>query len=165
VRVYLPATLTRLEQWLGAGAAQLDPDGVGCAVTPTLREWYYAADADELEHVAQLAAAAESLALLAADPAAPRRRVVIAADVDDAAISFLPERGRAAVAVRTPTPLARWGSALVDDAGAEPVVVAAVGSLGAAAAGDDDAQFALDEAEAYELGWYAVQELRHLLAP
>jgi hypothetical protein len=164
VRVYLPATFTRLAQWLDAGQAQLDPDGVGCAVTPALRESYYEADLDELEHVAQLEAAVESLRLLAADPTAPRRRVVVAADVDDSVATPAPERGRAAVIVPDPMPLARWGSALVDDAGAEPVVATAVGSLAAAAAGDDDARFALDEAAAYELGWYAVQELRYLLS-
>jgi hypothetical protein len=42
------------------------------------------------------------------------------------------------------------------------VVNPAVAGLDAAARGDDDAQFALDEAQAHELGWYAVQELRYL---
>jgi hypothetical protein len=39
-----------------------------------------------------------------------------------------------------------------------------VRALPAAAAGDDDAAFALDDAAAVELGWYAVQELEILLA-
>jgi hypothetical protein len=164
VRVFLPTTFTRLAQWLDDGQARLDPDQVGCAVTPALRESYYEADLDALEHVAQLEAAAESLQLLAADPQAPRRRVVVAADVDDTAAVASPDRGRAAVVVREPVPIAQWGSALVDDADAEPIVAEAVGNLAPAAAGDDDARFTLDEAAAYELGWYAVQELRHLLS-
>lgn len=162
MRVYLPATLTRLEQWLDTRSAG---SGLAYAVTPALREWYYDADADELEHAAQVAAAAGALELLAADHAAPRRRVVIAADVEDSTVSPEPSRGRAVVTLRDPVPMSRWGSALVDDRNAALVVDAAVASLAAAADGDADAQFALDEAEAYELGWYAVQELPHLLAP
>jgi hypothetical protein len=165
VRLYLPATLPRLARWLEAGAAQLDADGpgaLGFAVTPTLREWYAEADLDELEHAAQLAAAAGAIELLAADPEAPRRRLVIAADLDDALVTQLPDRGRAAVTTGVTIPRKRWGSALVDDADAVPVVEAAVRQLAAAKSGDDDAQFALDEADAYELGWYAVQELDFL---
>jgi hypothetical protein len=166
VRLYLPATLPRLARWLEAGEAGLDADGPGdlaFAVTPALREWYYEADLDELEHVAQLAAAAGALELLAADPAAPRRRLVIAADVDEVLISPAPGRGRAAVTTGVTIPRKRWSSALVDDLDAAGAVEAAVANLAAASAGDDDAQFAVDEAQAHELGWYAVQELRYLL--
>jgi hypothetical protein len=165
VRVYLPATLPLLTQWLAAGEATMAataPGDLGYAVTPTLREWYREADLDELEHAAQLAAAAGSLELLAADPAAPPRRIVVAADVEDSAVSPAPERGRACVRVAGPVAVARWGSGLVDDDGAAAVVEPAAQAVAAAAAGDDDAQFMLDEADAHELGWYAVQELRRL---
>jgi hypothetical protein len=47
----------------------------------------------------------------------------------------------------------------VDDLLAVPDVSAAVDALGAAAAGDDDAQFLVDGAEGHELMWYATQEL------
>jgi hypothetical protein len=166
VRLYLPATLPRLARWLDAGEAQLDADGPGelaFGVTPTLREWYHDADHDELEHAAQLAAAMVALELIAADPDAARRRLVIAADIDDALVSPAPDRGRAAVTTTVRIPRKRWRSALVDDVDAASVVGAAVTNLAAARSGDDDAQFTLDEAEAYELGWYAVQELRYLL--
>jgi hypothetical protein len=166
VRLYLPATLPRLARWLAAGEAQLDADGPGelaFAVTPTLREWYHDADHDELEHAAQIAAAMVALELIAADPDAPRRRLVIAADIDDSLVSPASDRGRAAVTTTVTIPRKRWGSALVDDGDAAPVVSAAVTNLAAARSGDDDAQFILDEAEAHELGWYAVQELRYLL--
>ena len=53
----------------------------------------------------------------------------------------------------------RWASALVDDVAAEPAVVAAVALLRDAVRLADDVDFALGEAEAAELGWYAVQEL------
>ena len=43
------------------------------------------------------------------------------------------------------------------------VISAAATALGGAAAGDPDASFAVDEAEATELGWYAVQEFDDLL--
>jgi hypothetical protein len=163
VRIYLPATLARLERWLAAGEATLDPDGPGAlayTVTPTLREWYYEADLDELEHAAQRAAAAGSLPLLAADPTASRRRVVVAADIDEAAVVAESAAGRAAATIRVPIPVNAWASALVDDPDVGPVVELAVTSLPAAAGGDPDAQFALDDAEATELGWYGIQELR-----
>jgi hypothetical protein len=167
VRVYLPATLPRLAGWLAQGAARLAqarPGDLAYAVTPTLREWYREADLDELEHAAQVAAAAGALDLIAADRATPRRRAVVAADIDDTAFAPASDRGRAAVTLAGPVPVSRWGSVLVDDLDAAAIVDAAVSALDAAAAGDEDARFALDEAEARELGWYAVQELPDLLA-
>jgi len=161
LRVYVPATVPLLAQWLAAGQATATAPAF--AVTPTLREWYYEADIDELEHAAQSAAAVGALRLLAADPAAPSRRIVIAADLDEGGWSPDPDSGRAAVRLAGPVPMARWGSALVDDAGAADVVRSAAAQVLAADAGDEDAQFEVDEAESYELGWYAVQELRYLV--
>ncbi|MBV9872781.1 MAG: hypothetical protein JO214_19370 [Frankiaceae bacterium] len=163
MRVYLPATLPLLRQWLVADAAAVS--GPAFAVTPELREWYFEADLEELEHAAQTAAATEALRLIAADPAAAPRRIVIAADVDDGAVSPDPTAGRAAVAVSGPIPRARWGSALVDDETAAPVVRSGAARITAADAGDADAQFEVDEVEAHELGWYAVQELQVFAQP
>ena len=53
----------------------------GFAVTPALREAYASGDAEELEYAAMTEAARASLRLLAADPAAPPRRVVLAAEM------------------------------------------------------------------------------------
>lgn len=131
-------------------------------MTGALREWYREGDGEELEYVAGLAAATAALSLLADDPGAPRRRVVLAVEVDDSAVRPGGDEP-AAVDVSGPVPKARWASALVDDEGASAVVATAIANLDAAAAGDDDAAFALDEAAAYELNWYAVQELTHLL--
>jgi hypothetical protein len=167
VRVYLPATLPLLTMWLAAG--QIMPvdgepgtESVAYAVTQTLRESYVDADLDELEQAAQIAASIGSLELLAADPAAPRRRVVVAVDVGDHFVTPDPQRGRAVVRVAGAVPMASWASALVDEPAVDEVVEAAIAALQRVAAGEADPQFAIDEAGAHELGWYAVQELRHL---
>lgn len=167
VRVYLAATVTRMEQWLAAGEARLDPEEVAHAVTPALREWYREADEEELEYAAARAAARGSLRLLADEPMAPRRRVVVAAEVADADVAVVggvvSGEPRAAVAVGVPVEVSRWASALADDEEADGVVSVAASALARAELGDDDAKFAVDEADAYELGWYAVQELPQLL--
>ena len=82
MRVYLPTTLTALACLLHTGAIEPAPVR-GFAVTPALREWYATGDLEELEYVAMAHAARASLRLLADDPQAPRRRVVLAADVPD----------------------------------------------------------------------------------
>jgi Family of unknown function (DUF6912) len=56
-------------------------------------------------------------------------------------------------------PLAAVAAAQLDDVEAELAVVAAIEALPAADAGDDDAQFALDEVEAHELLWYDSSEV------
>lgn len=159
MRVYLPATVPLLTVWVAAGHAAPGPAG---AVTAGLREWYREGEADELEYAAQRVAARMSLELLAETPDAPRRRVVLAVDVPDDDVAVIDEP-RGAVAVGAATPRASWASALVDDEEADVVVSAAATALGGAAAGDDDAAFAVDEADATELGWYAIQELDGLL--
>jgi hypothetical protein len=161
MRVYLPATIPLLRDWLAAGTAVAG--SAAYAVTPSLREWYREGDAEELEHAASSLAAVAALGLLAADAGASPRRVVLAVDVaDDEGSPDHHERG--AVRLRGAVPSARWASALVDDAAAEPAVSAAVRLLRDPAASPDDVDFALGEAEAAELGWYAVQELPFLLA-
>lgn len=159
MRVYLPATLPMLAQWVADGHAC--PCLAG-AVTPGLREWYREADTDELEYAAQRVAARLSLELLADDPGAPRRRVVVAVDVPDDDVAPVDDP-RGTVAVGVGAKRAWWASALVDDEESDVVVSAAATALGAAAAGDEDAAFTVDEADATELGWYAVQELDQLL--
>jgi hypothetical protein len=54
-------------------------------------------------------------------------------------------------------------SAHVDDDAAREAVAAAADAVVAADLGDDDAQFAVDEAEGHELQWYATQELPGLV--
>jgi hypothetical protein len=165
MRVYLPTTLPGLAAAHGVGG--LHPGTAplaGHAVTPAVREWYVAGDLEELEYAALTEAAEASLRLLAADPAAPRRRVVVAADLPDVAVRPAGgQRFRSAVEVAGLVRLASIASVHVDEAQSEPVVAAALGALEAADAGDDDARFLLDEAEAAELLWYDVSELPDLV--
>src|ERR1700689_936998 len=87
MRVYLASTLPGLAKILADG--QVGPAPLAAfAVTPALREAYASGDDEELEYMAMLAAARQSLRLLEADPAAPRRRVVLAADVPESQVSW-----------------------------------------------------------------------------
>ncbi|MEZ3182844.1 hypothetical protein KYY02_30555 [Streptomyces pimonensis] len=167
MRVYVPLTLPGLAEAYRTGALG-DGPFLAYAVTPALREWYLSDDIEELEYAALSRAALASLRLLAADAGAPRRRVVVAVDVPDAAASADPDRGldptalgevRVAGALR----LAEAAAVHVDAADAEADVTAAADALPAADRGDDDAQFTVDGAEDHELLWYATQEIPHLL--
>lgn len=164
MRVYLPATLPAVAGLLRDGKVR--PTPVRCyAVTPALREWYASGDVEELEYVAMTHAARESLRLLAADPSAPRRRVVLAAEVTDDQVTVTGGFDDPAVVVIGGQILLRdIVSGHVDDPSASPDVAAAVVALDAADAGDEDARFAVDGAEGYELAWYATQELADLAA-
>ena len=135
----------------------------GFAVTPSLREAYASGDEEELEYAALTEAARASLRMLAEDPAAPPRRVVLAAEIPAEQVHWDArdkEPGRVLIAAAVP--INRLASAHVDDAEAAPDVRAAAQALPAADAGDEDAKFAVDGAEGYELGWYATQELSDL---
>jgi hypothetical protein len=157
VRVYLPSTLAALAAALRTGSVE---SPLAYAVTPALREWYTEGDEEELEYAATTAAARASLRRLA--DGVPRR-VVLAADVPEAAVRPAPDVDRAAVRLRDPVQLSQVASALVDDPAAEPDVRSALGSLAAADAGDEDAGFTVDAVEDHELGWYAAQELSVLV--
>jgi hypothetical protein len=135
----------------------------GFAVTPALREAYASGDEEELEYAALTEAARASLRMLAADPAAPSRRVVFAAEIPAEHIRW-DARGNepARVQIDAAVPLARLVSAHVDDLAAAADVRRAVDALPAADTGDDDAKFAVDSAEGHELGWFATQELPDL---
>ncbi len=162
MRVYLPSTLPALARLVRLATVS-PPPLRGFAVTPALREWYSSGDVEELEYVALTQAARASLRLLAADPAAPRRRVVLAAELAaDTIVSVAGFDEPAVVEVKVPVTIREIMSGHVDDPLAVSDIAAAVTALPAADAGDDDAQFAVDGAEGYELMWYATQELPHL---
>ena len=163
MRVYLPSTLPVLAGVLAKGVAGPAPLRA-FAVTPALREAYASGDDEELEYVAMLAAARESLRLLAADPDAQRRRVVLAADVPQAEVTWQAyDDEPAAVVIGADVPVSAMASGHIDEPGAEEDVAAAADASFAADAGDEDAAFTVDSAEGHELAWYATQELEYVL--
>jgi hypothetical protein len=162
VRVFLASTLPDLAKALDAG--QIGPGPLpGFAVTPALREAYASGDEEELEYAALNEAARASLRLLAADPGAPARRVVLAAEIPADQVRWdVTDEEPARVVLGQPVPMAWLASAHVDAAEAGADVRSAAEALPAADAGDEDAQFTVDGAEGHELGWYATQELPYL---
>ncbi|MEU6894325.1 hypothetical protein ABZ934_21460 [Streptomyces sp. NPDC046557] len=165
MRVYVPLTLSGLAEVHKAG--ELGPAPLRAyAVTPGLREWYVSDDIEELEYAALSRAAEASLRLLAADPAAPRKRVVVAVDVDDKAAVAVPgldeaTLGQVSLAGTVRLTVAAAVHVDADDASAD--VEAAAGAVEAADGGDDDARFVVDGAEDHELLWFGVQEIPGLL--
>src|SRR6185437_2332829 len=163
MRVYLPATTASLHALLRTGALA-DPPLTGFAVTPGLREHYLDDDIEELEYAASAQAARASLRLLAADPTAARRRMVVAADVEDSAIVVRDDLEIGVIRVQVPVVLAWCASVHCDDADAEATVAQAAELVDAADLGDAEAEEKVDDASGFELCWYATQEIEHLLA-
>ena len=162
MRVYLPATTSVLRTLVDEGA--LPGPHTVFAVTPQLREFYERsdeADVEELEYAALLGAARASLRLIDVDPTAARRRVVVAADVPDAAVRPIDDvdTDRGAARVDADVRIRDVASAHIDGAEAEDDVRAAVNVVLEADLGSEDAQFVVDQAEGHELAWYASQEM------
>lgn len=162
MRVYLPATSTELRRLVDEGAIG-DPPMTAFAVTPALREWYIEGDTDELEYAALREAAVASLRLLDGDPRAWRRRVVVVAEVPDAQVSVRDDLDRGVVQIAAPVAARQVAAVHVDDNEASEVIAAAAAAVTAADLGAQPAQDAVDDAEGFELSWYASQELPDLL--
>jgi hypothetical protein len=162
VRVYVPATVPMLAGLRAAGSLGAGPT-TAHAVTPALREWYAEGDEEELEYVAFTRAAQAALRLLRHDPSAPRRRVVVSADVPSADLQPADvELGSSTVRLAKPVALSEVAAIHVDGPAAADEVAAAAERVEEAIAGDPDAQFTVDGAEDHELEWYAVSELDQL---
>jgi hypothetical protein len=165
--VYLPATTSVLRTLVDEG--RLPGPHTAFAVTPALRDHFALSDAEadteELEYAALLTAARASLRLLDNDPLAPRRRVVVAADVPDGSVAPMddPHVERGAARVAAEIRMQDVASVHIDGAEAEDDVRAAVNVVLEADLGSDDAQFVVDQAEGHELAWYASQEVGALL--
>jgi len=146
MRLYLPATATDLHSPTGISPRWAH------AVTAALRAELPDEDDEGLEMAATLAAADESVRLVAADRSVPRR-VVVAADVPDDAVQVPEVLGEeqlpTAVEVVSPVAWGKVASLHVDEQ-------AASADVAAAAAGDDDA---LERAADRDLLWYDVVEL------
>ena len=162
MRVYLAFTMPTLAKLLVDAQTGASPVR-GYAVTPALREWYSSGDEEELEYVAMTQAARASLRLLLADPSAPPRRVVLAADLPEGqVVSVAGFDEPALVEIRAAVGLRDVVSGHVDDPRASPDIRAAIAALPASDDGDADARFTVDGAEGHELLWYATQELADL---
>ncbi|GAB3448237.1 hypothetical protein GCM10027570_21560 [Streptomonospora sediminis] len=155
MRVYLPSTFPGLAAALDTGAVG-EPGGApltAFAVTERLAG-PEGGDDEELEYEALRGAAEASLRLLGADPGAPRRRAVIAAEAPDKIVGPAPAGGAdhpAAVTITGTVPLKRVAAVHVDDPAAEEAVAAAI-------AAEDP-----DRTDEHELLWYATQELPDIL--
>ncbi|WP_213453632.1 DUF6912 family protein [Rhizomonospora bruguierae] len=160
IRVYLPATVPSLAVLREQGELVAP---VAHAVTPALREWYVEGDEEELEYVAFTRAAQDALRLLRRDPTAPRRRVVISADLPSEAVGRTDgELGSSSVRPLAPVTLRQVAAVHVDGPAAVEDVAVAAEVVEQAIAGDPDAQFTVDGAEDHELEWYDVSEIETL---
>ena len=119
------------------------------------------ADEEELEYAALMAAAYDSLVLIA-ETGDQARRVVVAADVDDAAVEVVGGDDVSLVRVAVEVPLGRCSAVHVDDAHADGEVALAVARLPEAEAGDGQALAAVSLVQ-LELLWFATQEIPDLL--
>jgi hypothetical protein len=162
MRIYLPATSTILRELQSSGGLGPAPL-TGFAVTPGLRDWYAEGDLDELEYAAFSEAARASLRLLDADPSAARRRVVVVAEMPDGEVSVHDDLDRGVIRVARSPQLPDIASVHMDDADAQESVSAATTAIVAADLGDESAQDIVDDADGFELSWYATQELDRLL--
>ena len=145
--VFLPSTVPAL----AAALAERRVDGA--PLTAFTADPGPGSDTEEAEYEAMYAAAEGSLRLLGEDPDAPRRRVVLAAEVPDDLVEHEGRAGHGAARVRVTgaVPYKKFRSAHVDDPEAVDDIAAAVADPGS------------DAAEEHELMWFAVQELRHLV--
>jgi hypothetical protein len=162
MRVYVPATSTTLAGFADSGA--FEPPITAFAVTPGVREWYRDEDQDELEYAAHGQAVRASLRMVDADPTAVRRRMVLSFDVEDAKVTVRDDLDRGAVVVDAPLRRGALASVHVDDRDAESTVARAAAVVLEADLGSDRSQDVVDDAEGFELAWYAPQELEEVLA-
>ena len=161
--MYLPSTLTAARSVV---TTRQVPPGTAFAVTPAVREWYSQSDLEEMEYAVLCDAARASLRLIDADPAAPPRRLVFAAEVDERIVRIRDDLERGAVEVTEPVPLSAVRAVHTDDPAdteAHQAVAAAAAAIVEADLGSEDAAFTVDNAEGFELLWFATQELPDLL--
>ena len=159
MRIYVPTTVAGLAALHGTG--RLAPAPISAhAVTPALRASWAGADDEELEYAVLMAAAFDSLQLIAATAGEPRR-VVVVADADAADVTAA-EDDVTAVRVATDILISRCSAVHVDDADAEGEIVLALGRLPDAEAGDERALADVSLVE-HELMWFATQEIPDLL--
>lgn len=156
MRVFLPLTWSMLAALAATGATAAALPAY--AVTTAVRDALPMADEDELDYAALLAAGEHCLALLAAAPAEPARRIVVVAVLDDQDVQPEAAQRPGAVQVGAPVALTRITAVFVDEPAAVPAVRTAIDRLRGPG---DQVEQTLQE---HELLWYAGQEIADLLA-
>lgn len=159
MRVYIPATLSMLERFVGDGVLQ-PLGGTAFAVTPALREAYSHGDDDQLGEVAIAEAALASLRLLASEPESRPRRAVL---IVDANATPRPHLDHAVVHIDGPVSMDQVAAVYVDNVEAESAVQAAVAVIDEADLGDEDAELTVGDAQDHDLAWYDRSELPFLI--
>jgi hypothetical protein len=164
MRVYIPATLPMLQEFVDDGFFQ-PRAGTAFAVTPALRESYAEGDDEDLAEVALGEAALASLRLLSAEPEGdlPLRRAVVVADAPADKVTLRPDLDDAVVRVSGRLTMDQVAAVYVDNAEAEPAVRAAIAVIDEADFGDEDAELTVGDAQDHALAWYATQEVPFLL--
>ncbi len=155
MRLYVPVTLAEIDALTGP-TMTLETRGAHAA-TPALVAELAAEgvdDLEEVEYVAQLAAADDSLVLVAADPAVPWLRAVVSVDVPDSSVRPVDaaaddDVASSAVTVEGPLTGVRIVCAHVDEPEAASDIQAVMG-------GDDDA---IERLADRDLLWYDATEI------
>lgn len=157
-RVYVPSSWHGLRDLVTGGAIGPAPI-CAHAVTDGLRAGYAEGAEEEWEYAALTAAAHASLGLIGDDDL--QRRVVVAVDAG----TLLPGEVEDPTVVRVgeAVPFRRVAAVLVDSEDAEAAVRAARSAWVAAQQGDPEAERTVEACGHHELGWYAAQEIGHLL--
>jgi hypothetical protein len=86
---------------------------------------------------------------------------VLVAEVEP--VSVRPDLDAAVVRLDGTVAIGDVVAAYVDNAAAEPAVLAAVAAIDDADLGDEDAELTVGDAQDHDLAWYATQELPFLL--
>lgn len=155
MRLYVPVTLAEIDALTGP-TMTLESRGAHAA-TPALVAELAAEgvdDLEEVEYVAQLAAADDSLVLVAADPAVPWLRAVVSVDVPEGSVRPVETSGdddvaSSAVSIEGPLTGVRIVCAHVDEPEAASDIQAVMG-------GDDEA---IERLADRDLLWYDATEL------
>ena len=162
MRVYLPATFGMLAS-LEENKLIHARNGWAFAATDALHDFFTSGDEEEIEAVAFDDAALASIRLLAIgdEERHPHRRVVISADVADAAPD--PEMGESVVRLAGPVKLEDVAAIHVDIAEAEQATAKAIEVVDAADLGDEDAELTVGDAQDNYMAFYDPSELPALV--
>lgn len=160
MRVHFPGTFDTLSVLAQEGSFPIS-GGWGFAVTQALRDSFTSGEEEEIaEYAFDDAALASLRVLLQGSQRFPHRRVVVSADIPDAAVEGAEHMGDSVVAVAMESvPMKLIAAIHVDIAESEPATAKAMEAIVAADAGDEGAELTVGDAMDNYLAWYAPDEL------